>query len=220
MITLQNVTKHYRKKAVYEKCSLEIPTAGMTLFIGQNGIGKSTLLKMIAGIEKPDAGTILYDGAQWSANERKKRIGYVPQEIALWEHMTVDENIAFFKGLLKETIDDALIAYYLQKLAIEQERKTVVKKLSGGTQRKVNLIIGLLAKPSILILDEPTVGIDLKSRTEIQHVLHELSATCTVLLTTHLLDEIEAFTDNIVLIGDDTFYRDMLEEKNIAYTKL
>ncbi|MBM7698891.1 ABC transporter ATP-binding protein [Kurthia huakuii] len=220
MITLQQLTKRYRKKEVYDAISLEIPAGGMTLFIGQNGIGKSTLLKMIAGIEQPDAGVILYDGAQWTASERKKHIGYVPQEMALWEHMTIDENIKFFKGLLKDTIGDERITYYLEKLAIAHERQTIVKKLSGGTQRKVNLLIGLLAKPTILILDEPTVGIDLKSRTEIQQVLRELSATCTVLLTTHLVDEIEAFTDNIVLIGDDAFYRQLLEDKHIAYTKL
>lgn len=220
MITLQRLTKRYRKKALYEECSFEIPTAGMTLFIGQNGIGKSTLLKMIAGIEQPDDGKILYDGEQWSVAKRKKHIGYVPQEIALWEHMTVYENVEFFKGLLQDTIDDELIAYYLEKLAMTNDQHTVVKKLSGGTQRKANLLIGLLAKPTILILDEPTVGIDLKSRTEIQQVLRELTTTCTVLLTTHLVDEIEAFTDNVVLIGDDVFYRDMLEKKQIAYTQL
>ena len=69
MITLQQLTKRYRKKEVYDAISLEIPAGGMTLFIGQNGIGKSTLLKMIAGIEQPDAGVILYDGAQWTASE-------------------------------------------------------------------------------------------------------------------------------------------------------
>ncbi len=126
--------------------------------------------------------------------------------------MTVNENIKFFKALYKKSITDEQITTYCEKLNLT-ERQSKVSSLSGGTKRKVNLLIGLLGNPNILILDEPTVGIDLKSRYDIHHLLNSLKSSCLIILTTHHLDEVESLADEIKLIGKDPFYRNVLEEK-------
>lgn len=92
-----------------------------------------------------------------------------------------------------------------------------ISKLSGGTKRKANLLIGLLHQPTFLILDEPTVGIDLKSRYEIQSLIRQLKSTCTIVMTTHHLDEVEAVADHIITIGKDPFYKQVLQEKGLPF---
>jgi ABC-2 type transport system ATP-binding protein len=220
MISLQNVSKRYRQKIVYEALTLEVPAHQLTVIVGENGIGKSTLLKMMACIERPDRGNIVYDREEWGKKEQQQFIGYVPQDIALWEHMTLEANIQFFKSLVKAPIPDDDIAAYVEMLGIAPYLKTVVRKLSGGTQRKANLLIGLLSAPRLLILDEPTVGIDLKSRTDIQQLLQQLKAHMTIVMTTHLLDEMTQFADHTILIGHDPFYEQVLVESGQTFTKI
>lgn len=219
MITLKNVKKHYRKKRVYENINGVIQTNGITLLIGANGIGKTTLLKMIAGIENVSSGDILFDGVQTTAKQRQVIMSYVPQEIALWEHLTLEENVQFFLGLIDHPISKEQIEAYVRAFQLDSMMHTKVSQLSGGTQRKGNLLIGLLSNPKILLLDEPTVGIDLASRMNIQHMLTQLQASCTIIMTTHLLDEIEKFDQQLVVIGQDPFYEQLLREKNKSFVQ-
>lgn len=220
MISLQNISKRYRQKIVYESLTLDVPAHQLTVIVGENGIGKSTLLKMMAGIERPDSGLILYDAHVWSKKEQQRLIGYVPQDIALWEHMTLEANIQFFKSLMSSPLLDDDIAAYVDMLGIQSYLKTAVRKLSGGTQRKANLLIGLLSAPQLLILDEPTVGIDLKSRTDIQQLLQQLKTQMTIVMTTHLLDEMTQLADHTVLIGQDPFYEQVLVEAKQTFEKI
>lgn len=212
MIKIKNLNKNYKNKHIFSDFSTEFNDKTLTVLLGENGAGKSTLLRMIASLEEPTSGDIFYFGKKLNNRQIKNKIGYIPQDIALFEHMTVNENIKFFKALYKKSITDEQITTYCEKLNLT-ERQSKVSSLSGGTKRKVNLLIGLLGNPNILILDEPTVGIDLKSRYDIHHLLNSLKSSCLIILTTHHLDEVESLADEIKLIGKDPFYRNVLEEK-------
>jgi len=171
---------------------------------------------MIAGLEQLTKGEIRYFGEQLSKKQRQDKIGYVPQDIALFEHMTVNENIRCFKALCKTPLSNVLIDEYARQLNLN-ERTMTISNLSGGTKRKVNVLIGLLSNPQILILDEPTVGIDLKSRFDIHNLLNTMKRERLIILTTHHLDEVEALADQIKVIGNNPFYREILEDKHWAF---
>lgn len=213
MIELKNLSKHYRKKCIFESLDMTFENLQLTVLLGENGAGKSTLLRMIAGLEQLTKGEIRYFGEQLSKKQRQDKIGYVPQDIALFEHMTVNENIRCFKVLCKAPLSNVLIDEYARQLNLN-ERTMTISNLSGGTKRKVNVLIGLLSNPQILILDEPTVGIDLKSRFDIHNLLNTMKRERLIILTTHHLDEVEALADQIKVIGNDPFYRELLEDKH------
>ena len=213
MIELKNLSKHYRKKCIFESLDMTFENLQLTVLLGENGAGKSTLLRMIAGLEQLTKGEIRYFGEQLSKKQRQDKIGYVPQDIALFEHMTVNENIRCFKALCKAPLSNVLIEEYARQLNLN-ERTMTISNLSGGTKRKVNVLIGLLSNPQILILDEPTVGIDLKSRFDIHNLLNTMKRERLIILTTHHLDEVEALADQIKVIGNDPFYRELLEDKH------
>ncbi|HLR18869.1 MAG TPA: ABC transporter ATP-binding protein [Staphylococcus sp.] len=212
MIELQNIKKQYRSKSIFKSLSMTFEDNQLTVLLGENGAGKSTLLRMISGLEAPDYGKITYFGNEVGKKQLQDMIGYVPQDIALFEHMTVNENINCFKALCKRPIAEEKIDQYATQLNLK-DRTATVSKLSGGTKRKVNVLIGLLSNPQILILDEPTVGIDLKSRYDIHSLLNKMKTQCLIILTTHHLDEVEALADQIKVIGTDPFYRQVLTDK-------
>lgn len=216
MIELTNINKSFRNLHIFSNLNMTFNDKQLTVLLGENGAGKSTLLQLIATLEKPNSGTIQYFGAHLNKQAVRDLIGYIPQDIALFEHMTVHENINCFKALSKKPISDQAIDTYAQQLHLT-ERNTKLANLSGGTKRKVNVLIGLLSNPKVLILDEPTVGIDLKSRYDIHHLLNAMKSQRLIILTTHHLDEVEALADNIKVIGSDPFYREVLTEKNWSF---
>ena len=213
MIDIQDVAKHYKKKHIFDSLNMSFQNNLITILLGENGAGKSTLLRLIAGIEKVDAGSIQYFGKSLTKRQIRQLVGYVPQDIALFEHMTVIENINFFKSLCEHPISEDTIQSYLKQLNFD-DTKAKVSNLSGGNKRKINILIGLLSQPKILILDEPTVGIDLESRYDMQ-----LKSQCLIIMTTHHLDEVEVLADYIKIIGQNPFYRHVLEDKGMAYEK-
>lgn len=219
MIGLKNATKSFKNKVLFSELTLKIPAYQVTVLLGGNGVGKTTLLHVLAGLEKLNAGTVTDNNHVLTKKILQQKIGFVPQDIALWEHLTIAENIRFFKTLKKNAIDDKQIQHYCRLLQLEELHQPV-EHLSGGTKRKANMLIGLLHRPELLILDEPTVGIDLKSRYEIHQLINFLKTQCTIILTTHHLDEVDAVADNIFLLGKDPFYKDVLTRENISFKDL
>lgn len=216
MIEVKNLTKRYGKKEIFNQLNTTFEDRAVTILLGENGAGKSTLLRMIAKLETQDAGEIIYFGEDLSHKSLKNRLGYIPQDIAIFEHLSVRDNIKFFKGLYSSPIDDNLLNTYKDALNIRED-KAKVQSLSGGTKRKVNMLIGLLGNPDIIILDEPTVGIDLKSRYDIHRLINQLKQSKLIILTTHHLDEVEAIGDHIKLIGKDPFYKQVLTDKDWTF---
>lgn len=216
MIEVKNLTKRYGKKEIFNQLNTTFEDRAVTILLGENGAGKSTLLRMIAKLETQDTGEIIYFGKDLSHKTLKNHLGYIPQDIALFEHLSVHDNIKFFKGLYTSSIDDNLLNIYKDTLNLRED-KAKVQSLSGGTKRKVNMLIGLLGNPDIIILDEPTVGIDLKSRYDIHRLINQLKQSKLIILTTHHLDEVEAIGDHIKLIGKDPFYKQVLTDKGWTF---
>jgi ABC-2 type transport system ATP-binding protein len=187
--------------------------AGVSLFVeegeiycllGPNGAGKSTLLRAITGRLAIDSGNIRIDG-RFSPREAAARglVGYVPQEIALYRHLTVRENLAFFGRMagLSRHETQAAVSSMLARAELEPEANRIVSTLSGGYQRRVNIAAAALTEPFLLVLDEPTVGIDIQAREAIHALLMSLrEAGAAILFTTHDLDQAQVLASRIGIL--------------------
>ncbi|WP_339228343.1 ABC transporter ATP-binding protein [Oceanobacillus sp. FSL K6-2867] len=217
MLSVQSIAKSYGKKQILNQISFSVLPGEIIGLVGENGAGKSTLLNIMATLASPTSGNIfLYDKPyREKRKEVRKQIGYVPQDIAIWEDFSVEENMVFFEKLSW----NSKTKQELRQLCLDMELdkwKEPVKTLSGGMKRKLNMAISLIHDPDLLLLDEPTVGIDLKSKKEIGNHLKNLAIkeNKMVMYTSHDMDEISTLCDRIICIGEDPFYKNLLEEAN------
>ena len=205
MISISNLHFSYsNNEVIFSDFNLEIKAGSLFGLIGPNGAGKSTLISLITGLNLPEKGEIKIDGKDLSSSRHEllNKLSSVPQEYAFYPKLTVLQNLNFFCRLYKhienpkENIDKAI---ELTGLTDYQER--AAGKLSGGLKRRLNLAIGLLNKPTLLILDEPTVGIDPQSRHFILAAIKQLNKEgTTILYTSHYMEEIEGLCDTIAVI--------------------
>lgn len=215
MLKIQQLTKKFGNKTVLNNASFSIEKGQIVGLVGENGAGKSTLLSILATLQQPTKGTVSLNDLQYTEHlkEIRKQIGFVPQDIAIWDELTVEENMVFFEKLswTKKSKNELRQLCLNMKLT---QWKEPVKILSGGMKRKLNLAISLIHDPQVLLLDEPTVGIDLKSRTEIGTYLHELATSQDkiIIYTSHDMDEIKSLCDHVFCLGDDPFYQNYLSE--------
>ena len=183
--------------------------------LGPNGAGKTTTVSMIAGLVTPDRGEVLVGGRRLASDTdpAKRRIGLVPQDLALYEELTARDNLRFFGALynLSRGSLEKAIAQALELVGLADRARDRVKDFSGGMKRRLNLAAGILHDPDILLLDEPTVGVDPQSRNAIFDNLELLKSRGKALLyTTHYMEEAERLADRIVVIdhgrviADDT----------------
>lgn len=213
MLEVKSINKSYGKRHVLDNFSMTAKRGEIIGLVGENGAGKSTLLKTLATLLKPDSGEIYLNGKTYNKyfKGHRKIIGYVPQDIAVWEDLTALENMKFFAKLspVKKTVPE--LKELLNNIQLDRH-DTKVSKLSGGMKRKLNLAISLINNPEFLLLDEPTAGIDLKSRIEIGEFLKSLAINNDTLIiyTSHDMNEIKEVCDHVVVIGKDSFYREIL----------
>jgi ABC-2 type transport system ATP-binding protein len=208
IIEIRGLTKWYRDSGepAVDNLDLDIHKGEVFGLLGPNGAGKTTTISILCNQLPATSGEILIRGQQLDKNQEsiKKIIGVVPQEIALYPSLTARENLRFFgnmyglKGsVLEERIHDCMVNFGLEKKLNKK-----ISTFSGGMKRRVNLIAGMLHQPLILILDEPTVGIDVQSKTVIiEHLkmMNEKDGT-TIIYTSHLMDEAENFCSQIAII--------------------
>ena len=173
--------------------------------LGPNGAGKTTTISMVCGLLEPDAGTVLVAGRRLTPRSvsEKAAIGYVPQELAIYPDLTARENLRFFARLygLRPDAARARIEEVLTVIGLTDRADDQTKDFSGGMQRRLNIGIGMLHQPRLLILDEPTVGVDPQSRNAILESVEQLSAQgMAVLYTTHYMEEAERLCDRIGIV--------------------
>lgn len=210
LVEIQNVSKQYKGAShpAVNTISLSISKRSIFGLLGPNGAGKTTLISMLCGLFKPDSGKILIDGFNTVSQSKnsKQIIGVVPQEIALYSKLTAWENLIFLGqmyGIETEELKKR-VKEHLQILGLEESMLKQIHTFSGGMKRRVNLIAGLLHHPKLLILDEPTVGIDIQSKTAIINHLKKINQEqgTTIFYTSHHLDEAEDFCTHIAIIDE------------------
>jgi ABC-2 type transport system ATP-binding protein len=205
MITVERLCKSFGSLVAVDDVSFEIDEGEIFGLLGPNGAGKTTTINMICGVLKPDAGRVVIGGKDIWLEPKivKQTLGVVPQEIAVYEDLTARDNLNFWGslyglsgGVLKSRVDESLTRVGLSDRAGDR-----VKEFSGGMKRRLNLCMGLLHDPSVLLLDEPTVGIDPQARLNILEVVREVAnGGTTVLYTTHYMDEAQELCDRIAII--------------------
>ncbi|QKY71082.1 ABC transporter ATP-binding protein [Lentibacillus sp. CBA3610] len=198
MLTLKNIDKSYADDQALSGVSLNIPAGSCYGLVGPNGAGKSTLIKIIASIIHDHDGDV-----QFSNN--KRRIGYIPQEIALEETLTARDNLYFFGKLyglsgktLKSRTDDVL-----SEIGLDNRGKDKVQTFSGGMKRRLNIGCAIMHEPNLIIMDEPTVGIDPQSRRYIFHMIERFKKEgSTIIYASHYMEEIEQLCDEAAFMDD------------------
>lgn len=205
MLEVKNVLKRYDDLVALDNLSLDIKKGEVYGLLGPNGSGKTTLINCILSLSKFEKGDIKIFDQPMSADryDLKAKIGYVPQEIAVFDELSVYDNIDFFCGLYIQ--DKATRKQYVEEaiefVGLNDFRKFVPKKLSGGLKRRLNLACGLAHKPELLILDEPTVAVDPQSRNAILEGIMDLNKKgMTVIYTSHYMDEVEQICTRISII--------------------
>ncbi len=205
MLKIEHLSKAFGPNKAVDEISFEVRTGEIFGFLGPNGAGKTTTISMIAGLLAPDSGQIFIDSMDMEGNLKKikKLMGVVPQEMAFYEELSAKENLYFWgrlQGVKKKTLDER-IQYYLEKTGLQGRENEPLKKYSGGMKRRINLIIGLIHQPKLLLLDEPTIGIDVQTKLNIYELIKDASAKgTTILYTTHNLQEAEELCHRIAII--------------------
>jgi ABC-2 type transport system ATP-binding protein len=215
MLEARNLGKAFGRVVAVDGVSLSLTPGRLLGLLGPNGAGKTTTVSMLAGLVPPDRGEVLVDGHRLAgdADPAKRQIGLVPQEIALYEELSARDNLRFFGGLygFRGAGLERAIAGVLELVGLADRARERVGTYSGGMKRRLNLAAGLLHDPDILLLDEPTVGVDPQSRHAIFENLEALKQRGkAILYTTHYMEEAERLSDRIVVmdhgrvIADDT----------------
>ena len=207
-ITIDEVSKRFNERTVLENVSFEIRKGEILGLIGPNGAGKTTLINILLGLLRPDKGEVRFEGQRIEEAEMaiKAKIGFIPQEIALIEETSCWNNLLYFASLynLSGKERQAACTKALALIGLEAEKNKRVSKLSGGMKRRLNLACATMHKPEMLILDEPTVGIDPQSRNYIFEYLLDLNREhqCTILYTSHYMEEVDRLCDRIFILDE------------------
>lgn len=225
-----NLTKKFAEQIALNTINIEINNNEIIGLLGPNGAGKSTLMKSIVGALKIDQGAILFDGIDIRENEIavKKKMGFLPENNPLYREMYVKEYLNFVAELhqiSKERIDEVI-----DLVGITPEKSKKISQLSKGYQQRVGLAQAILHSPDLLILDEPTNGLDPNQIIEIRNVIKQIGKEKTVILSTHIMQEVEALCTRVILIHEGNIVQDTniedfkgkygsLEEAFASYTQ-
>lgn len=203
-LVLENVTKKYKDKTAIQNITAELYSGQLIGLIGKNGAGKTTLLKLLSTIMKPTSGRILLDNQDIVKNPNIMRnmIGYLPQDVFAYPNLTILEYliyIASVKGMKKKEMETQ-INDLLSKFHLENAKNKRLDNCSGGMRQRVGIICALLNNPPIIIADEPTTGLDPEERITVRNILSGLSKEKIVILSTHIVSDIEAVASRILML--------------------
>lgn len=205
ILELKSLRKAFGEKTVVDGLSFKVSKGEILGFLGPNGAGKSTTISMITTILDLDGGKVLFEGREVNGNDNdfKKSLGYVPQDIALFNDLTAYDNIKFFASLygLKGSYLKNRVKETLELVGLYDRKDDYPDSFSGGMKRRLNIACSIVHKPELLIMDEPTVGIDPQSRNNILDVTKSLrDEGTTVIYTSHYMEEVEAICTRLIIL--------------------
>ena len=208
MIILKKLSKSYGSKKAVDQIDLTVKEGEMLALLGVNGAGKTTTIKMLSCLTKPDSGSAViggYDVAK-DTEQVKTIVGISTQETAVARNLTVEENLKFMAGICldpKTTTPQKIRARaeeVIEEFKLEEVRNTRSCNLSGGWQRKLSIAMAMIGSPKVILLDEPTLGLDVLARRELWRIIEKLRKTRTIILTTHYMEEAEELADRIAIM--------------------
>jgi ABC-2 type transport system ATP-binding protein len=197
-LVVEGIGKCFGDREAVRDVSFEVARGELLAIIGPNGAGKTTLLTMLAGIRNPDSGTVEQRGAN-----AERRIGWVPQQTAVYSKLTVAQNLRLFARLEKVDDLDATVERMLEQTALKERADDELGSLSGGNRQRVNIAVGLLADPPVLLLDEPSGALDPRQRQRLWSFITALTERGTsVVFATHDIAEAERHADRVLILAD------------------
>ena len=205
MIEVKNITKKYGDLTAVDNISFEVQDGEIVGFLGPNGAGKSTTMNMIVGYIQPTEGNITINGYDVSKKPKKakRQIGYMPEGVPLYQDLTAKEFIRYMAELKRVPRDRRVeeIERVMKETGIEEVKNKLIKNVSRGYKQRISMAGALVGSPSVLILDEPTVGLDPKQITEIRNLIKELGKKHTIILSSHILSEVSQICEKVIILN-------------------
>ena len=200
MVQIAHINKSFGPQQVLKDVTLSIPEGQVLGLLGPNGAGKSTLMKILIGLWKADSGTV----------QVPERIGYLPENNPLYEEMYVTEYLQFMAKMTNDKCQMTNVDALIERVGLTPERHKHIRELSKGFRQRVGLAQALLGDPQLLILDEPTTGLDPNQLVEIRALIRELGKERTVILSTHIMQEVREMCDRVVILDHGQIKADEL----------
>lgn len=217
IIAIDSLEKNYGEKQVVKEISFDVKSGEILCLLGPNGAGKSTTINILCGILGYESGTIEYKGknVKKCLNDFKRHLGVVPQDLSIYEDLSAEQNVRFFASLygLKGKVLEEKVTKALDFVGLLEKRKDKASTFSGGMKRRLNIACAIAHEPELLIMDEPTVGIDPQSRNHILDSIKKLSKNgMTILYTTHYMEEVEEISTRILIMDSGTIIAEGTKE--------
>ena len=223
LISINGLTKFYGPKKAIEDVSFDVHHAEILGLLGPNGAGKSTTMQIICGVIAANNGSVNIAGHDIidAPKKAKQNIGFLPEQLPLYGDLTVDEYLLYsakLRGIKKQNINDLIISCK-KRCGLENTGKRLIQNLSKGYKQRVGIAQAIIHMPSIIILDEPTSGLDPKQILEIRELMRELSKVHSIIISTHILSEVEAICDRVLIINEgnivlDQYLKELLADNN------
>lgn len=206
-LILDRITKQYKNKIAVDRISLTMQK-GIYGLLGANGAGKTTLMRMICGILRPDSGEIFYDGMHVGEEGYRNMLGYLPQEFGYYPGYTPRQFLRYVAALqcIPRKEADQRISELLELVGLSDAEHKKMRQLSGGMRQRVGIAQAMLNDPRLLILDEPTAGLDPRERVRFRNLIHSLAEDRIVILSTHIVSDIETIAGQIVMLRDHKLF--------------
>ncbi len=214
-LTVLNLSKHYKDKKAVDGVSLRL-TEGINGLLGANGAGKTTLMRMLCGILKPTAGSVALDGVDVSSEDYRAVLGYLPQDFGCYPDFTGVDFLLYLAALkgLSRPHAKRKSAELLELVGLADVGKKKIKTYSGGMRQRLGIAQALLNDPRLLIVDEPTAGLDPKERVRFRNLLADLGKDTIVLLSTHIVSDVEHIADHMLMMSEGHIILDEPWDKN------
>lgn len=213
-LIIDRLSKQYKNRIAVDRICVKLHK-GIYGLLGENGAGKTTLMRMICGILKPTSGTISFDGLDASEENYRAILGYLPQDFGYYPEFTGQDFLLYMaalKGIAKSQAKRKT-AELLQLVSLQDVAKKKIKTYSGGMKQRLGIAQALLSQPKLLVLDEPTAGLDPKERVRFRNLIEELGKESIILLSTHIVSDIEHIADTVLIMKDgQLIYQDKWDD--------